>query len=169
MLIECLIKRKNGTEVSFGKNPLRQVVYKFKPKNADDPMSAHVCEVNNEEHIERLLTIKPQAYIKHGEVVEIEEDIDDGDSANFDFSDAYIVELDANETPVKYVEAYARSVLGVNPKDKNAIADIYEKNTGKTFKKNMSSVAMLRECLRDHIADAKNALELAVINDKNKG
>lgn len=54
-LLESIIKRSNGTRVTFGGGA---VVYHFKP----DSTGAHVAEVGNVEHVERLLSIKPQAY-----------------------------------------------------------------------------------------------------------
>lgn len=48
MQIESLIKRKDGTEVDIGDDN-----YHFKP----DAMGRHVCEVTDESHIERFLSI----------------------------------------------------------------------------------------------------------------
>lgn len=60
MKIECKIKRKGGSKITFGPS----VVYHFKPEsgNHDDP---HVCEVDNAAHIRRLLSIEPETYIAH--------------------------------------------------------------------------------------------------------
>lgn len=52
MLIECILKRPNGTEVDLG-----GVNYHFLP----DAAGRHVCEVENEEHVARFLSIS-EAY-----------------------------------------------------------------------------------------------------------
>lgn len=49
MLIECTIRRKNGSTVKLGTQE-----YKFAPTDKDP---RHLCEVKDEAHIERLLSI----------------------------------------------------------------------------------------------------------------
>lgn len=49
MIIQSLIKRKQGTNVLLGSTR-----YEFRPNAADD----HVAEVSNKEHIETLLAIE---------------------------------------------------------------------------------------------------------------
>ena len=46
MFIESLIKRKNGSSVTLGDN-----TYRFNAENN------HICEVNDDSHIDRLLSI----------------------------------------------------------------------------------------------------------------
>lgn len=60
-MIQCLQRRKNGTRVAFGNNEATQVEYHFKPINPEIPGSPHVCEVDNEEHADRFLSIR-EAY-----------------------------------------------------------------------------------------------------------
>jgi hypothetical protein len=54
MLIESIIRRKNGTEVSFG-----EATYKFEPKPlvTQGDKVAHVCSVNDQGDIDILLSI----------------------------------------------------------------------------------------------------------------
>lgn len=52
MLIECTIKRANGTTVTMDKD-----VYPFQP----DALGRHVCDVKNKKHIARFLDI-PESY-----------------------------------------------------------------------------------------------------------
>lgn len=59
MKIECLIRRKKGTLVEFKADG---AAYHFTP----DEEGRHVADVDNEKHAERLLSIKPEAYIKYG-------------------------------------------------------------------------------------------------------
>lgn len=59
--IQCLLRRKGGTQVAFGHNAATQTRYHFKPIDADNPDSPHVCDVENDEHVSRFLAI-PEAY-----------------------------------------------------------------------------------------------------------
>lgn len=64
MKIQLLIERKGGTRVPFGadfQNP--DIVYDFSPT---EPGGPHVAEVKDQEHIKRLLSIRPQAYVEFG-------------------------------------------------------------------------------------------------------
>lgn len=54
MLIESIIKRRGGTYIPFGPADNPEVVYHFAPTVDGGP---HVCEVANEAHIERFLSI----------------------------------------------------------------------------------------------------------------
>lgn len=62
MLIECTIKRVNGTKITMGTNN-----YHFKPTDPADEDSPHVCEVEDSAHAKRLLSIK-EAYRAAGKV-----------------------------------------------------------------------------------------------------
>lgn len=58
-LIECMIRRKNGTEVTMGgKHPINQRHYHFKPIDPSNPRSPHVCEVENEDDFDSFMAIK---------------------------------------------------------------------------------------------------------------
>lgn len=59
--IQCILRRKGGTKVTFGNNRATQKTYHFKPIDADDDSSPHVCAVDNEEHADQLLSIR-EAY-----------------------------------------------------------------------------------------------------------
>lgn len=60
-MIQCLLRRKGGTKVTFGNNRATQKTYHFKPVNADDENSPHVCAIDDEEHADQLLSIR-EAY-----------------------------------------------------------------------------------------------------------
>jgi|SRR3972149_2317336 len=65
MLIQCLLKRPNGTEIKFGDVNKPLAVYHFKPQDPGNSESPHVCEVTDEAHIARFLSIK-EGYQAHG-------------------------------------------------------------------------------------------------------
>jgi len=59
--IQCLLRRKGGTQVAFGHNQSTQVNYDFQPLDSKKPNSPHVCQVADDEHLARFLAI-PEAY-----------------------------------------------------------------------------------------------------------
>lgn len=87
MQIESKIRRKNGTNIDLGQNQ-----YRFAP-NAE---GAHVCDVEDEDDIARLLSIpegfkiyRPAEVAKEQKAV-LEEDVDgDGDVDRADLVAAY--------------------------------------------------------------------------------
>jgi hypothetical protein len=61
MLIQCLIRRKNGSTVTFDANSAERLglppgSYHFAPRTAEDD-APHVAEVTNPAHIDHFLTI----------------------------------------------------------------------------------------------------------------
>ena len=64
MLIECTIRRKNGSTVNFG-----ETEYKFAPTEKDP---RHLCEVKEEAHIERLLSIKESFVAADKEILTVQ-------------------------------------------------------------------------------------------------
>lgn len=56
MLIESILRRPNGTEVTFGRGA-EAATYRFFGKEGE----AHLCEVENPDHIEKFLAI-PEGY-----------------------------------------------------------------------------------------------------------
>jgi len=171
MLIECLLKRVGGSDISFGQNVLRQVVYKFRPVDEKDNTSPHLCDIDNKDHINRLLSIRPKAYVEYveGQGAQFEdEDFEKAEPTGDvdDYSDSMLATINPDTVSNRYVEGFARQVLNVNPKDKKAISVIYKQNTGKDLKATMSATAMVRECLRCLVNDAKDALDIAKANAK---
>jgi hypothetical protein len=59
MLLQCILIRKGGTTVQLPDESGKVITYHFKPKEGAE--HEHLCEVTNEAHIHRLLSI-PEAY-----------------------------------------------------------------------------------------------------------
>ena len=74
MKIESLIRRAKGTKVPFGDYQNPDITYHFKPAEPDGP---HVAEVEDPRHVERLLSIRPQAFVEAGH--DASEYADEGD------------------------------------------------------------------------------------------
>lgn len=141
-LIECKIRREKGTTVELDKN-----TYKFKPGKD----GAHVCEVENPAHIQRLLMV-PEAYKIHGaddvepiikeEPSEFNGPDDNTGDFNFDTLDQWTN---------RKLSAFAESV-GMNPKSKESISDIAMEQFDVKLDKRKQPPAMIRqfaEVLRD--------------------
>lgn len=131
--VECIIKRKSGTEVVMGgKHPLKQRVYHFKPINPSDPRSPHVCDVDNEEDFDAFMRIR-EGYRRYKEdqppVMAIKPPTALEPSikrVNYDdiLSINNIEELD-NE----WLAGFSLNVLGIKSTDRNALvehAKLYE-------------------------------------------
>lgn len=165
MKIECLIKRAapNYTTVEFG-NALNRQVYKFEPINKNDPASPHVCVVEDKDHIERLLSIEPRAYIEFGKSIEEDEG---EDQSNDQYSDAVLAEINPADATNDYLQKFAKEFLKINPRDKEKLRAAYLEQTEKELPESMTATAMIRECLILVVAEAKEALAIATANQKN--
>lgn len=176
MKIECLLKREGGTKVTFGRNALKQVVLHFKPVIDGDITSPHVAEVaddlmcplQNKRVVDILLDNKPRAYAPFdGEQAVIPDDESPEEEDEIDsYDDSVLATLDADTVSNKWLDRFCRDVLGLDPKAKGKIAEVYKQNTGIQLKLTKSATELIRECARVHIADAKDALAIAENNSK---
>lgn len=109
MKILCKIIREGGTKVEFGKK-----VYHFKPEAPDGEL--HVCEVDDQGHIDRLLSIT-EAYVEFSRKDDAEPE---------PVAPAAAAPSPVHEWSNKKVMAYAKEVLRIVPEDKKAIAELAE-------------------------------------------
>lgn len=89
MIIECTIRRKNGTSVElFGSK------YDFQPNE----QGAHVAEVTEQEAVDRFLSIK-EAYREYGaqQTTEANKDGDDGSDGSDEPTDYLITNDDGSD------------------------------------------------------------------------
>lgn len=78
MKIESLIRRAKGTTVPFGDYQNPDITYHFKEEVPGGP---HVAEVMDPRHIERFLSIRPQAFVEAGhDASEYGDDEDGGET-----------------------------------------------------------------------------------------
>lgn len=175
MKIECLIRRKNGTTVSFDRpQDGPRATYVFQPEGLKGD-GAHVCEVEEPKHIAILLGIKtfqPAAGEKvPGEVVkdirpaqnnvrEVTRDVSGVEDDEVEALDAYdernpppdvpqedILGWDA-ETMTNAQLSHWASRLGVNPADKASIQEYGLGRYGKSISRRLQPMNMLRELLK---------------------
>lgn len=147
-LIECKIRRKNGTDV-----PMGDELYKFKPRKD----GAHVCEVEDPTHIQMFLMV-PEGYKLHGagdvkapEPVKEKFSEPDDDTMDFGFETL-------DDWTNKKLSAFAES-LGMNAKSKESIFDIAVQQFDVKLDKRKQPPAMIRqfaEILRDGGDDNDN-------------
>lgn len=117
--IQCLLRRKGGTKVTFGNNRATQKTYHFKPIDADDDSSPHICTVDNEEHADQLLSIREAYRLYRGgagvvDKIEVTGGANDDENAFVNrFDDILSIDFETAENDT--VAAWAKEVLGLSP------------------------------------------------------
>lgn len=135
--IQCLLRRKGGTKVTFGNNLVTQKTYHFKPINADDENSPHVCNVDEEEHADQLLSIREAYRLYRGDggyVDKIEVTKGAGETEK-SFTNRFddILSIDFETAENDTVKDWAKEVLELTPshsakiREKAASLDVEEK------------------------------------------
>lgn len=151
MKIVCKLKRTGGTSLTIGKTD-----YNFMP----DEDGVHVCEVKNESHIKRLLSIK-EAYVAYSDQPSLEpvdEDYVDPD-VEIDLEDDD-TEEDGDELNPETMDNDAlfawATEAGINHKSKQSITDYIEDNELEVeLLKNDNLAAMLRKTLTADLAQGE--------------
>ena len=116
MIIECLIKRKNGSN-----SHMDGIHYHFGPNESD----AHVCEVENKKHIARFLSIP--TYAVYGDEPIPKDVIKMIASPITEYTVEKQEEIKPTETPIEQWTAaelfeFAKDKMGVdNPQDKDEL------------------------------------------------
>ncbi len=134
--IQCLLRRKGGTKVTFGHNLVNQKTYHFKPLDSDDENSPHVCNVDNEEHADRLLSIRESYRLYRGDAsyvdkIEVTKGAADEDPFINRFDDILSIDFDTAENDT--VKDWAKAALDLTPshsakiREKAASLDVEEK------------------------------------------
>lgn len=127
-LVESILKRTGGTPVKFGYHGGKATVYNFQPIDADDPDSPHIADVPNEEHYNRLMTIK-EGYRPYDPDAEYEDifSIPSGDDAGKegfstknDMND--LLSVDPQTVSNEWLQEFAKTILNVT--QKQALADL---------------------------------------------
>lgn len=135
--IQCLLRRKGGTKVTFGHNRATQKTYHFKPIDDSDDRSPHICNVDDPEHADRLLSIRESYRLYRGDSGYVDK-IEVTRGANTDegafinkFDDILSIDFETAENDT--VKDWAKEVLGLTPshtakiREKAASLDVIEK------------------------------------------
>lgn len=164
--IECLIKRRGGSEVTFGKNAATQVKYHFKPVDAANPDSPHVCEIDNDEHISRLLSIQGYRIYREKSAPVISLPITPPES-DYSPEDEYadLVGIDADVVDGDWLHGFSRKVLDIPPTHKAKLAGKLKKSYEQTLPDGASANDYIRAILKNMIAEQEAASALAAGNN----
>jgi hypothetical protein len=127
MLIESIIKRKDGTKVEMGDEE-----YHFK----DDGKGHHVAEVNNQEHIDRLLSIK-EGFFEHGKAQKKEK------AKEVVKEDKDALPEDPEKWTNKQTNAWAKE-QDLNPFNKQSLLDYADKKGIVGIDENMNPANIIR-------------------------
>lgn len=165
--IECLIRRAGGTLVTLGED---ETEYNFQ----SNEHGAHVCEVDDDDHAQRLLSIR-EAYAiytpgsKPAKVKKpvIEEPIDEG----FDVQEELVDAIDPDQGPDELeaealkdpIAASNRAIQrwadnrGLNHRSKVAVADYAMHTFGMELDKSKTALLMTRELIQLELAAIEEA------------
>lgn len=164
MKIECLIKRKGGSVITFGHKP-REVKYHFKPVS-DEIDAPHECEVENPAHVQRLLSITEGYRIAGAEYP----DEDESPAVNQDqYADAFesLHMVNPDTVDNKWLEAFATRVLEVSHSNKTRIAELLKSEWGIEVKPaRETAVGLIRMALVECVREAKLDVEQRTAADK---
>lgn len=117
--IQCLLRRKGGTKVTFGHNRVTQKTYHFQAIDAEDENSPHVCTVDNEEHADQLLSIREAYRLYRGDSgyvdkIEVTRGADNDENSFVNrFDDILSIDFETAENDT--VAAWAKEVLALSP------------------------------------------------------
>ncbi|WP_288385432.1 hypothetical protein [uncultured Acinetobacter sp.] len=164
-LIECLIKRKGGTDVPFGFNAAKQITYRFRPLDVNDPESPHIAEVSNEDHYSRFISIResyrPYNSDNYEPVTQIPS-ADQDDEDEFDPVDGNdLLSVDLNTVSNDWLQNFAKDVLKLPPKTKDKLSTYAKTTYGLDLDHSMTANEMIRSIAVERKKEERNAHEAA--------
>ncbi len=164
-LVECLLRRKGGTKVPFGRHGSNHTVYNFQPIDANDPESPHVADVPNEDHYERLLSIREgyRAYNHEDYEPTYQIPAANPEAQNFDSKNNMhdILSVDPNTVSNDWLAAFAKEVLELPPKTKSKIAEYALTTYEVELSPQLTANEMIREVLKLRIDEEKRSADAA--------
>lgn len=162
LMIECIIRRPGGTQVPFGHNAANATVYHFKPENGDlnDLSVPHVCEVTDQTHMARFLTIT-EGYRLYtpGQDATLPSQLGMSEQSNFKNEDPYadLINVDPEAADNDWLAGFSREVLKIGPTNKDKLREYLLKNTGQEADENDTANQIIRKILAARVAEEKLA------------
>lgn len=168
--IELMIRRKGGTVVDFGKNEATKVSYHFAPVDPANPDSPHVCEVNDDAHVNRLLSITGYRLFR-GERTPIASLQLSSQPDSFEPEDEYgdLVGIDPQLVDGDWLHGYSRKVLEITPTHKAKLMAKLKKSYDETLPDGSSPNDYIRALLVHAVAEQEAASNLAAGNNTETG
>lgn len=166
-IVECLIKRKGGSDVPFGFNAAKQVVYRFRALDEKDPESPHIADVSNDDHYDRLISIResyrPYNHKNYEPVTQIPSATNDDDEEEFDPTDGNdLLSVDLNSVSNDWLQAFAKDVLKLPPKNKEKLAAYASTTYELDLASSMTANEMIRSIAIERKKEERNAHEAAL-------
>ena len=165
-IVECILKREGGTIVEFGFHNKKKVKYHFRPIDATDPESPHVCNVSDDDHYGRFLSISEcyREFDPDGEYQPVyslskpSED-DDYDSRN-NFYD--LLSVNPDDVSNEWLGQFAETILKIKVTQKQNLADMATTQYGLEFDYSTTTAVeivrmILVECIKAELAASESA------------
>ena len=163
MKIECVIKRKGGTQIHFGHHAATARHYDFQPEGVGlNP--PHVCEVDHDDDIGSLLAIKESFRIYRADAKPVlaiaEPEPVDNSALKNRFDD--LLSVDVNGVNNEWLEKFSRDVLGIEPTNRpELIAKMQE--YGLEAKPRQAVLSIVREILAAVVEQEQRGSDAAAI------
>lgn len=163
-LVECLIKRKGGSDIPFGFSAAKQVTYRFRPLDTSDPESPHIADVTNDDHYDRLISIResfrpyspatyqPATQIPSANTEDVFDPIDGND----------LLSVDLNTVSNDWLQAFAKDVLKLPPKNKEKLSQYASETYEIDLAHSMTANEMIRSIAVERKKEERNAHEAAL-------
>lgn len=169
-MIECTIKRKGGSEVPMGHHKAKQVTYHFKPIDPNDPTSPHVCDVPDEDHYARFLSIR-ESYRRYkvgaapAEQLPAPDDESEVESLKNDMDDILSIE-NVETLSNEWLEKYSREKLDVSFTAKKALIDLAVDYGIEDLTTKDASSRIVKEILKVQIEEAQRGSDAFAAGDQ---
>lgn len=160
-LVECLLRRKGGTQVPFGRHGSNHTVYNFQPVDPNDPESPHVADVPDYDHYDRLMDIREgyRAYNHEDYEPTYQIPAANPEAQNFDSKNNMfdILSVDPNTVSNDWLAAFAKEVLDLPPRTKTKIAEYALTKYEVELSQQLTANEMIREVLKLRIEEEKRS------------
>lgn len=156
-MIECVIKRKGGSIHTMGHHAATQRHYQFKPEDPSNPLSPHVCAVDDEGDYVAFLTVKEsfRRHVSTNKPVLSIPSQDESIQINLKDDINDLLSIDNPDTLTNaWLEKFSREILDIEINNKVELIDLASEY-GLSFKKSNSPSTIVRGIVVEMIKEEK--------------